>query len=80
MVGVIAHKALRLSLHGRGVTVGRVVSLATNDVEKFQIAGWSVHYLWAGPLEAAAVLIVGCFILGPAFIGTRGQGTSFIFF
>ena len=30
-------------------------------------SGWSAHYFWAGPLEASAVLVVGCLQLGPAF-------------
>jgi ABC-type multidrug transport system fused ATPase/permease subunit len=50
------------------LVVLQVVSLASNDIEKCQSAGWAAHYLWAGPLEAFAVLVVGCSVsLGPAF-------------
>jgi len=65
MVAVIHAKAVRLALNA--VEIGNVVSLATNDIEKFQVAGWSSHYFWAGPLEALAVLVVGIVELGPAF-------------
>ena len=44
--------------------MGYVINLATNDIERFQMAGCFVHFLITGPLTAIAVLIIGIYMIG----------------
>lgn len=71
-VAIIYAKSLRLpstsSSVGTNTSSGRVVNLATNDVERFLLACIMLNYLWWGPIQAIAVLIAGIYIIGPAFI------------
>jgi ATP-binding cassette subfamily C (CFTR/MRP) protein 4 len=43
------------------------MNLASNDVERFIMASLFISYILWAPIEAGAILIVGCLILGPAF-------------
>jgi ATP-binding cassette subfamily C (CFTR/MRP) protein 4 len=68
-VAAIHEKSLRLSSTHQDTTAsyGRIMNLASNDVERFMLAAlFGSFILWA-PVEAISVLIVGCLILGPAF-------------
>ncbi|XP_015366052.1 PREDICTED: probable multidrug resistance-associated protein lethal(2)03659 [Diuraphis noxia] len=52
----IYKKALRLSQTSLGeTTVGQVVNLLSNDVNRFDIAFIFIHFLWVGPLQSIVV-------------------------
>lgn len=71
-VAILYAKSLRLPSVVTSTTnlipSGKVVNLATNDVERFLLACIMISYLWWGPLQALAVLWVGLYIIGPAFL------------
>lgn len=53
---LIYRKALKLTNTALGdTTVGQVVNLLSNDVNRFDNAAMFVHYLWLGPLETLVV-------------------------
>ncbi len=71
-VALVSHvmaKALRLSLGAlHGVSVGHVVTLASSDVEKFQVYGIMTCFLVLAPLEALVVLAIGLRLVGLSFL------------
>jgi hypothetical protein len=56
---------------------GQVMNLASNDVERFLYASIFFSYFFWGPVEAIAVLIIGCTLIGPPF--AAGYALLFIF-
>ncbi|KAK7479006.1 hypothetical protein BaRGS_00029767, partial [Batillaria attramentaria] len=62
-------KALRLSNSAMGqTTVGQIVNLMSNDVNRFDQAVIFLHFLWIGPLQAIAVLVILWHELGPSVL------------
>lgn len=71
-ISLIYRKALRLTKNALGdTTVGQVVNLLSNDVGIFERSILFIHYLWVGPLEVVAVMIILSYILDfwSAFVG-----------
>lgn len=67
-VAAIYAKSLRLPTIGAHLNSGKIVNLATNDVERFLLASVMVSFLWWGPVQAIVVLFIGLNIIGRAFI------------
>ena len=68
-VGLLFHKSLRLSMDSLAeASIGHVVTLASSDVEKFQVSAVMGVYLVLAPLEALVVLAVGVYVVGEAFV------------
>ena len=68
-VAAIYEKSLRLSSTHQDISssYGKIMNLASNDVERFLLASLFIsHLIWA-PIQSVAILIVGCYLLGPAF-------------
>lgn len=69
-VAAIYDKSLRLSSTHQDVSAssGRIINLATNDVERYLMASLFINYLFWGPVQSLAILAAGISELGPAFI------------
>jgi ATP-binding cassette, subfamily C (CFTR/MRP), member 4 len=70
LVASIYSKILRLPSVGdeaNHLTSGHVTNLASNDVERFVPTAVFSNFIVVGPLEAVFVLILGIFVVGPAF-------------
>lgn len=68
-IATIHDKALRLSSTHQEITAsnGKVMNLASNDVERFLMACLFISFSWWSPLQAIAILVIGWTTLGPAF-------------
>jgi ATP-binding cassette subfamily C (CFTR/MRP) protein 4 len=68
-IAAIYSKSLRLSSTHQetSASTGKIMNLASNDVERFLLASLFVSYLFWSPIQAIAILIVGWLSLGPAF-------------
>ncbi|GFS18845.1 multidrug resistance-associated protein 4 [Elysia marginata] len=66
---VVALECLRLSNKAMNESsVGQIVNLMSNDVNRFDQAVIFLHFLWVGPLQALAVLIILWNELGPSVL------------
>ncbi|XP_038064939.1 multidrug resistance-associated protein 4-like [Patiria miniata] len=55
--GLIFRKALRLSNLALGeTTIGQLVNILSNDVNRFDLVAVFIHYLWIAPLQLTAVV------------------------
>jgi len=70
-VAAIYAKTLRLRSTAR-VEAGRVMNIASNDVERFLLAALFISYMFWAPAQSIAILILGVKLLGPAFVAGYG--------
>ncbi|CAJ1947757.1 unnamed protein product [Cylindrotheca closterium] len=68
-VGSIYTKSLKLSSTHQetNANTGRIMNLASNDVDRFLLAALFINYIFWSPVQSIAILLVGLWILGPAF-------------
>jgi ABC-type multidrug transport system fused ATPase/permease subunit len=68
-VASIYAKSLRLSSTHQetNASTGKIMNLASNDVERFLLAALFINHLFWSPIQSIAILVVGWLSLGPAF-------------
>ena len=75
----IYRKALRLSRKAQGEsTIGQMVNLLSNDVNRFDYSAFFVHYFWVGPLQLLIVLYISWSTIGPACFVGAGLVVAFV--
>ncbi|MED6294336.1 hypothetical protein CHARACLAT_020126, partial [Characodon lateralis] len=67
MCHMIYKKALHLSSESMGqTTIGQIVNLLSNDVNRFDEITLNLHYLWVGPLQALVIIVFLWYEIGPS--------------
>ena len=68
-VAMIYNKSLKLSSTHQetNASSGRIMNLASNDVERFLLAALFISHLIWSPIQSIAILIVGWIQMGPSF-------------
>ena len=52
---------------------GRIVNIATNDVERFLLATLFASYIWWAPIQSVAILVIGWINIGWSFVAGFGM-------
>ncbi|XP_037095749.1 multidrug resistance-associated protein 4-like isoform X1 [Syngnathus acus] len=77
MCHMIYRKALSLNnMALTKTTTGQIVNLLSNDVNKFDEVTLYLHFLWIAPLEAALVIILLMYWIGPSCLA--GMAVFFV--
>ncbi|KAG8000428.1 Multidrug resistance-associated protein 4, partial [Nibea albiflora] len=77
MCHMIYRKALCLNSKAFAkTTTGQIVNLLSNDVNKFDEVTLYLHFLWIGPLQAATVIVLLMYAIGPSCLA--GMAVFFI--
>ncbi|KAM9344115.1 LOW QUALITY PROTEIN: ATP-binding cassette sub-family C member 4-like [Pholidichthys leucotaenia] len=77
MSHMIYQKALCLSNTALAkTTTGQIVNLLSNDVNMFDEVTLYLHFLWIGPLQAASVILLLMYTIGPSCLA--GMAVFFI--
>ena len=75
----IYRKALKLSRKAQGEsTIGQMVNLLSNDVNRFDYSAFFIHYFWIGPLQLLVVLYITYTSIGPACFVGAGLIVAFV--
>uniref|UniRef100_A0A0A9VYF9 Multidrug resistance-associated protein 4 n=2 Tax=Lygus hesperus TaxID=30085 RepID=A0A0A9VYF9_LYGHE len=71
MCSMLYRKALRLSRTALGqTTIGQIVNLMSNDVNRFDVTFMLIHNIWIGPVQTVIISYLAYQLVGPAaFIG-----------
>lgn len=54
---MVYKKSVSLRLN-HDFTTGEVTNIASNDIERFQLFGSFMHFLWIGPIECTAIIVL----------------------
>ncbi|XP_040004307.1 multidrug resistance-associated protein 4-like isoform X3 [Xiphias gladius] len=77
LCNMIYRKALCLNSTALAkTTTGQIVNLLSNDVNKFDEVTLYLHFLWIGPLQAATVILLLMYAIGPSCLA--GMAVFFI--
>nr|XP_033474245.1 multidrug resistance-associated protein 4-like [Epinephelus lanceolatus] len=77
MCHMIYRKALCLDSKAFAkTTIGQIVNLLSNDVNRFDEVTLYLHFLWIGPLQAATVMLLLMYAIGPSCLA--GMAVFFI--
>jgi len=64
---LVYKKSLLLSQKALGqTTIGQMVNLLSNDVNRFDFSVLLLHYLWVGPLQALICVVILYQLIGPS--------------
>ena len=64
---IFVSQSLLLSQKALGqTTIGQMVNLLSNDVNRFDFSVLLLHYLWVGPLQALICVVILYQLIGPS--------------